>query len=133
MGTAKSTKNSWTDKSVVSGVTYKYTVRTVSGKSLSSYTASATLKYLTTPQLVKAFKTADGIVVSYQRVVGAEGYRIYRKTADTSWVQIAEVSGNANVDYTDKTAEATVEYIYTVRAYSGKFLSSYNKNGITVK
>ena len=133
MGTAKSTKNSWTDKSVVSGVTYKYTVRTVSGKSLSSYTASATLKYLTTPQLVKAFKTAEGIVVSYQRVVGAEGYRIYRKTADTSWVQIAEVSGNANVDYTDKTAEATVEYIYTVRAYSGKFLSSYNKNGITVK
>ena len=133
MGTAKYSKSSWTDKSVVSGVTYKYTVRTVSGKSLSSYTASASLKYLSVPQLTKAFKTADGIIVSYQSVVGADGYRIYRKTADTSWVQIAEVSGNANVDYTDKTAEATVEYIYTVRAYSGKFLSSYNKNGITVK
>lgn len=133
MGTAKSTKSSWTDKSVVSGVTYKYTVRTVSGKALSSYTASATLKYLTTPQLVKAFKTADGIVVSYQRVVGAEGYRIYRKTADTSWVQIATADGNDNIEYTDKTTEAEAGYIYTVRAYSGESLSSYNKNGIFVK
>ena len=133
MGTAKYSKSSWTDKSVVSGVTYKYTVRTVSGKSLSSYTASASLKYLSVPQLTKAFKTADGIVVSYQRVVGADGYRIYRKTADTSWVQIDDVTGSDNVDYTDKTADATVEYIYTVRAYSGKSLSSYNKNGIASK
>jgi hypothetical protein len=133
MGTAKYNKSSWTDKSVVSGVTYRYTVRTVSGKALSSYTASSSLKYLSTPQLTKAFKTADGIVVSYQSVVGADGYRIYRKTADASWVQIAEVSGNATVDYTDKTADATVEYIYTVRAYSGETLSSYNKNGVTVK
>ncbi len=133
MGTAKYSKSSWTDKSVVSGVTYRYTVRTVSGKTLSSYTASASLKYLTVPQLTKAFKTADGIIVSYQQVVGADGYRIYRKTADTSWVQIGEVAGKSNVDYTDKTAEANVEYIYTVRAYSGKSLSNYNKNGIVSK
>ena len=133
MGTAKSTKNSWTDKSVVSGVTYKYTVRSVSGKALSSYTASASLVYLTTPQLTSAFRTAEGVVVSYQQVVGAEGYRIYRKTTDTSWVQIAAAEGNSNVEYVDKTADAQTEYIYTVRAYSGKSLSNYNKNGVKVK
>ena len=133
MGTAKYNKSSWTDKSVVSGVTYRYTVRTVSGKALSSYTASSSLKYLSTPQLTKAFKTADGIVVSYQSVVGADGYRIYRKTADTSWVEIGNATGNSSVDYTDKTAGVNVEYIYTVRAYSGGFLSSYNKNGIVAK
>lgn len=133
MGTAKNTKNSWTDTSVVSGVTYKYTVRTVSGNSLSSFTASASLKYLSTPQLLKAFKTADGVIISYQQVVGAQGYRIYRKTADTSWVAINNVTGNDNVEYIDETAESEIEYIYTVRAYSGENFSSYNKNGITVK
>lgn len=133
MGTAKSTKSSWTDKSVVSGVTYRYTVRTVSGKALSSYTASASLKYLSVPQLTRAFRTADGVIVSYQQVVGADGYRIYRKTPDASWVRIADVSGNATVEYTDKTADATVEYIYTVRAFSGNTFSNYNKNGVTVK
>ena len=37
MGTAKSDKSAWTDKSVKSGTQYKYTVRTVNGKTLSSY------------------------------------------------------------------------------------------------
>lgn len=133
MGTAKHSKSSWTDKSVVSGVTYKYTVRTVSGKSLSSYTASASLKYLSTPQLLTCFKTADGNVVTYQQVSGADGYKIYRKSATESWVEIATVSGNNNVNYTDKTAEAMVDYVYTVRAYSGKYISSYNKDGIFAK
>jgi hypothetical protein len=37
------------------------------------------------------------------------------------------------VEYIDETAESEIEYIYTVRAYSGEHFSSYNKNGITVK
>ena len=133
MGNTKSTVNSWVDKSVVSGVTYRYTVRTVSGKALSSYTASNTVKYLATPQLVNAFRTVDGIVVTYQQVAGADGYRIYRKTADTSWVKIQDVTGNDYVNYTDTTAEENVEYAYTVRAFSGKYFSYYNTTGVSCK
>ncbi len=131
MGNTKSTVNSWVDKSVVSGVTYRYTVRTVSGKALSSYTASNTVKYLATPQLVNAFRTADGIVVTYQQVAGADGYRIYRKTADTSWVKLQDVTGNDYVNFTDTTAEENVEYTYTVRAFSGKYFSYYNTTGVS--
>lgn len=133
MGTAKYSKSSWTDKSVVSGVTYRYTVRTVSGKSLSSYTPSNTVKYLAAPQLINAFRTVDGVVLTYQQVDGAEGYRIYRKTADTSWVEIEDVTGNDSVNYTDKTADEKVEYTYTVRAFSGEDLSYYNTKGVTCK
>lgn len=133
MGNTKSTVNSWTDKSVVSGVIYRYTVRTVSGKTLSSYTATSGLKYLSTPQLVNVFRTVDGIVLNYQQVQGADGYRIYRKTADTSWAKLEDVSGNDYVTYTDTTAEENVEYSYTVRAFSGKAFSYYNTNGITCK
>ena len=133
MGTAKSNKSSWVDKSVVSGVTYRYTVRTVSGSSLSSYTASASVKFLGTPQLMSALKTVDGNVITYQKINGADGYKIYRKTADTSWVGIANVSGNDYVTYTDSTADEKVEYIYTVRAVSGSYMSYYDTKGITCK
>lgn len=133
MGTAKYSKSSWVDKSVVSGVTYKYTVRTVNGKWLSSYTASKSVKYLETPMLLSAFKTAEGNAINYQQVEGATGYRIYRKTADTSWVAIANVNGNDNVSFIDNTIEENVEYTYTVRAFSGSYFSYYDTKGITCK
>lgn len=133
MGTAKYSKSSWVDKSVVSGVTYRYTVRTMNGKWLSSYTASNTVKYLETPQLLSAIKTADGNVITYQQITGATGYKIYRKTADTSWVGIADVKGNQNISFTDNTIEEDVEYTYTVRAYAGSYLSYYNTKGIICK
>ncbi len=44
MGTAKSDKKSWTDKSAKKGVTYKYTVRAVNGSYKSSYKASSNIK-----------------------------------------------------------------------------------------
>ncbi len=133
MGTAKYSKSSWIDKSVVSGVTYRYTIRTVNGSALSSYTASNTVKYLETPQLLSALKTADGNVITYQQISGATGYRIYRKTADTSWVTVANVSGNDNISFTDSSIEVDIEYIYTVRAFSGSYFSYYDTKGITCK
>lgn len=133
MGTAKYSKSSWVDKSVVSGVTYRYTVRAVSGNWLSSYTASNTVKYLDTPQLLSALKTADGNVVMYQQIDGATGYRIYRKTSDTSWVAIANVTGNSNISFIDNEIEEDVEYTYTVRAFSGSYFSYYDTKGITCK
>ena len=83
--------------------------------------------------LLSAFKTAEGNAINYQQIDGAEGYRIYRKTADTSWVAIAEVIGNDNVSYIDSTIEENVEYTYTVRAFSGSHLSYYDTKGITCK
>lgn len=133
MGTAKYNKSSWVDKSSVSGVTYRYTVRSVSGSALSSYTSSNTVKYLETPQLLSAYKTADGNVITYQQIDGATGYRIYRKTEDTSWVIIANVTGNSNISFIDNEIEEDVEYTYTVRAFSGSYFSYYNTKGITCK
>ena len=44
MGTAKSDKKSWTDKSAKKGVTYKYTVKAVNGKTASTYKATGSIK-----------------------------------------------------------------------------------------
>ena len=44
MGTAKSNKKSWVDKSAKRGIKYKYTVRAVNGNVKSAYTSSGTVK-----------------------------------------------------------------------------------------
>ena len=44
MVTTKKTAKSWTDKSAKKGVTYKYTVKAVNGKTASTYKASSSVK-----------------------------------------------------------------------------------------
>lgn len=71
---------------------------------------------------------------SWNEVEGADGYRVYRKTKDSSWKRISTQSG---VSYKDEV-ETGVLYYYTVRAYckaaDGKtvILSDY-KPGVSAK
>ncbi len=44
MGTEKAEKSNWTDKSAKKGVTYRYTVKAVNGKTASTYKASGSVK-----------------------------------------------------------------------------------------
>lgn len=74
------------------------------------------------------------IKLSWEAVEGADGYRIYRKTADTSWKRIASQKA---VSYTD-TVETGVLYYYTVRAYvknkdKSLTLSGYQKSGLSAR
>lgn len=131
MGNVKANKASWTDKSVVDGVTYKYTVRTVSGKVLSSYKASGALMFLKTPELLSCKKTTDGYVIEFEQNQNADSYRVYRKTLYTNWTLLETVSGSENTVYTDKDIIEETEYIYTVKAVNGKSASYYDKTGIS--
>ena len=56
--------------------------------------------------------------VSWKQIRGAEGYRIYRKPADsTKWKRIATLSGGETRRYIDKAASYGVSYDYTIRGY----------------
>lgn len=131
MGTAKSDKSSWTDKSVQDGVTYKYTVRTVSGKVLSSYKGSSALMFLEVPELVAATRDTSGVILEFKQNENADSYRIYRKTLYTGWTLLEIVAGTENTTYTDSNVIEGTEYIYTVRAVNGKSVSYYNTTGIS--
>lgn len=131
MGTAKATKSSWTDKSVVDGVTYKYTARTVCGKTLSSYKETSELMFLTVPELLSCEITTDGVVVKFEQNANADSYRVYRKTLYTDWTLLETVSGSENTVYTDKDVIEETEYIYTIRALNGKSVSYYDTKGIS--
>ena len=92
-------------------------------------TALTTVK-LTTPGLSGTSNSPAGIVFKWKRAANASGYKIYRRTGNSSkWVNIATVSGSNTLVYTDGSVKSGTMYTYTVRAYKGSALSAYNKNG----
>ena len=131
MGTAASSKSAWTDKSVQNGVTYKYTVRTVSGKVLSTYKATSALMFLEVPELVSCTKDTSGIILEYKQNENADSYRIYRKTLYTGWTLLETVAATNEGAYTDENVIDGTEYIYTVRAVNENSVSYYNTTGIS--
>lgn len=120
------TTTSYTDKNVVNGTTYRYTIRAYGQKTLSGYnTAGWTTVYLATPKLVSAVSGTAGVTVKWQSVKWSTGYFIFRKTGNGNWVHIGTVNGTNTVTYIDKTAQKGVTYTYTVRAYYGNYRSWY--------
>lgn len=86
---------------------------------------------LSAPKLSSIVNTTDGIKITFEKLSGVSGYyRVYRKTADTSWSKLADVT---TASYTDKTAESGIYYTYTVKfiGYDGTE-SRYDKNGFSI-
>ena len=92
--------------------------------------AAFTTVKLTTPGLSGTSNSPAGIIFKWKKAANASGYKIYRRTGNSSkWVNIATVSGSNTLVYTDGSVKAGTMYTYTVRAYKGSALSAYNKNG----
>ena len=132
----RTTTNSYLDYTqMTAGTTYYYTVRAYDGGSTLSYfvgagaSAKATVSSLAIPHLKSAANVINGVTVTWDAVADAKTYRVYRKTATTEWVGVAEVTGTS---YTDQTAASNTTYIYTVRAVSGKRISLYETAGISI-
>lgn len=126
LGTVKSDKASWTDKSVKSGVQYRYTARTVSNKLTSSFKATSGLVYLSTPT-VKIQNASTGVKVTWSKISGAKNYAVYRSEySDGKWSGWKKISTVGAVTSTvDTTAKSGVNYKYTVRAVNGKSAGAY--------
>ena len=130
---------SYTDRSVVIGREYAYTVACISddGKTiLSSHDPQGwRIVYYPLPTPTGLSLTADngGVHVSWNGVEGAPLYRVFRKTGNSGWVQLADTTA---AKYYDTTAAIGNAYTYTVRCVTadGKtFLSDYDHNGVGLK
>ena len=117
---------SYIDKSAKSGTNYSYTVRACNGSTMSDWHNYKTVKRLSNPAVTSASKTSNGINVRWSKVTGATGYVVYRKTANGSWSRIANIKSGSTTSYTDTKASKGVTYTYTVRAYNGSTMSSFN-------
>lgn len=120
------------DSSVKNNKTYSYRVKAINGKTSSSYKTVKQL-FLSTPKLSSVKNTESGVKLTWKKVTGAEGYKIYRKTGSGSFELIATTTNNKAYSFIDKDFDGGKTYTYTVKAYNGKYTSYYNKNGIKIK
>lgn len=123
---AEATGLSWTDQTAQSGTAYYYTVRASKAETLSSYVSGVTVLYLAQPTPAVS-NGSKGVSVSWNRISGATGYYVYRKTPGGSWRRIATIQGGSTLQYTDTGVKSSngVTYVYTVRAVKSGTLSSY--------
>lgn len=73
-----------------------------------------------------------GIVVHWDRVAGATGYRILRKNDEGIWRPIATVSSGKTISYLDTTAKSNKKYTYSIYAIKDGEKSAYNKEGASL-
>ena len=122
------TGTSYTDTTVKSGATVRYTVKAINGNFRSNVKTGNTTKYLAQPKVTVA-KVSNGIRSSWGKITGASGYIVYRRTyTNGKWSGWTAIKTTTALSFTDTTAKAGVYYQYTVRAYSGDYRSSYTNS-----
>lgn len=128
---AKVEGTSYLDTSAVSGKSYRYTIRSMDGSSFVSWfdPVGLVLHYLKTPT-TSVYNHANGVLVKWTKTAGAVGYRLYRRTADTSWTQISTIKNNTTFSYVDTSVKENSgeTYIYAARAYNGSVTSWFESN-----
>ncbi len=134
----KAGTTSYVDKSAKSGTQYTYTVKAYDNMYSSLYDKKGlTTVYLSRPKLTQPKASTDVYpTIKWSKVSGAKGYYVYRKggslNASSSWKKIATIKDVNTLSYTDKKATSPDwYYVYTIRAYSGSYKSTYDKTGVS--
>lgn len=127
----KSTSLAYTDTKIEAGAKYNYTVRALSGKSISSYNKGVTTYGVQYPVLSKTEVTSSGLKVHWKKVNIADNYAVYRKNESGKWVKIYTTKNNNTLSYTDKSVVSGGSYTYTVVSYYKKTMSGYDTKGLT--
>ena len=126
------TSLNYTDKTVKSGIIYKYSVRCVTkdGKTITSgYKPAGTNCFYVKAPIIKSISNAlGGVYISWPKSAGAAKYRIFRKKGTGSWIAIAETSKTV---FKDKSAVNGIAYRYTVQCLNsaGKYVSACDNTG----
>ena len=131
----------FTDTTAESGKTYHYAVTTydVTAKTHSAKSPAISIIYVATPDITLRVNREVGIGLRWDKIEGATGYAIYRKSfdGDDAWVRIATIEGNETFSWNDtsvKNENGTI-YRYTIRALAGddmKTLSGCRNTGRTM-
>ena len=132
---ADTTSTSYTDSKVSSGKTYTYTVRCISADAkrfTSGYNGKGkSIKYVAAPKISKTEATYNSVKISWDKVNGAEKYRVYYKSRK-GWTRMVDTTSTS---YIDNKVSSGKTYIYTVRCINSsanKFTSGYDSKGVTV-
>ena len=103
--------------------------RLISGYDADGWTG--TYEGVDTPQITVLESLPRGVSISWSRVDGAKGYRVFY-LGRNGWVRLEDTKGTSMLD-TDVRPGGT--YTYTVRCLGdrGNYISAYNPVGSTIK
>lgn len=82
---------------------------------------------------LKAKAYYNKVKLSWQKISGASGYEIYRKTGNGSYKKIKTISSGSTVSYTDKKISLNKKYTYYIRAYKPSASSISKAVTVTAK
>ena len=129
------TATSFTDSSVVPNKTETYTIRCIDkdGNTISGFNSNGwSIKYVpVAPTISKLENTSSGIKLTWNKIAGVYGYRLYRKTS-SGWKRIKDTTATT---YTDSAVKSGRTETYTIRCIdkNGNTVSGYNSKGWSKK
>ena len=129
------TATSYTDSAVSANQTKIYTIRCIdkNGKTVSGFNSKGwSKKYTaTTPKITKLTNTSKGVSVTWNKIAGVYGYRLYRKYNGGSWTKVKDTTSTS---FTDSGAKKGKKVTYTVRCIDrkGKTVSGFNSKGWSI-
>ena len=119
------TATSFTDSGVVPNKTETYTIRCIdkNGNTISGFNSTGWSKKYTpaAPTISKLDITTGGIKLSWNKIAGVYGYRLYYKTSSGGWKRFKDTTATS---FTDSGVSPNRTETYTIRCI--------DKNGNTV-
>lgn len=133
----------YTDQTVTCGTTYQYIIKSFRYENGKTYTSgnNSAVSCKAVPPVVKVKVASTGynsLNVSWEKVNGATGYRIYfKKDNAKNWTTLATFENGSLTSCEHRKLTTGVNYTYTVRAYykdgSKTIWGGFNQTGVTKK
>ena len=129
------TATSFTDSGVSPNRTETYTIRCIdkNGKTVSGFYSKGWSKKYTpvAPKITRLSNTSKGVSVTWNKIAGVYGYRLYRKYNGGSWTKVKDTTSTS---FTDSGAKKGKKVTYTVRCIDrkGKTVSGFNSKGWSI-
>ena len=130
------TATSFTDSGVSPNRTETYTIRCIdkNGNTVSGFNSNGWSKKYTpaAPTISKLDITTGGIKLSWNKIAGVYGYRLYYKPASGGWKRFKDTTATS---FTDSGVSPNRTETYTIRCIdkNGNTISSFNSNGWSKK
>ncbi len=121
----------FTDNDIDEETKYYYTVKAIAsdrdsffneeGKVTLVYTPVDSVAGIIAKEEVVTETAEDGAVtektvavITWDAAQYAETYKVLRKTTDSEWIALGEISAEAELKFVDETIEEGIEYVYTI-------------------
>ena len=130
------TATSFTDSGVSPNRTETYTIRCIdkNGNTVSGFYSKGWSKKYTpvAPTISKLDNTSGGIKLSWNKIAGVYGYRLYYKTSSGGWKRFKDTTATS---FTDSGVSPNRTETYTIRCIdrNGNTVSGFNSNGWSIK